>query len=429
MSTRAPKAPVPGPAEATRQALQQLVVALPSIVALPLLTGLDAGMALLAAGAGTLLFQFLTRSRVPVLLGSSYSFAYVLVTVARTHGSANVAGVACLAGLVMAGAAAALRLVPAATLRRLLPPHVAAGASLALGLALVPVAVQGANGGTSPAVVQAFGAWGAWIPAAVALAAGLAVLLLFPGRGLARGGRLPVLIGIAAGAVVALPLGGFDFAAVLKAPWIGLPRFALPRLAPQLILTAVAVGLIAAVEHTADLIAMGAAVGDDYVGDPGLARTLLSCGSAGAASALVGGVPLAFSAESMGVAAATGLRDPMPIRWAAFAMIGLAFVPKLGAALSAAPKLVVGGVSLLLYGAVCVRAVKRFVDARVDLADVRVLVVLAVMIALGVGGAEIAAGPVGVSGAALALVAGVVMNLAVIRKAGPAAPPAGGKPR
>jgi uracil permease len=301
---------------------------------------------------------------------------------------------------------------------------VSAGASLALGLALVPVAVQGANGGTSPSVVETFGPLGAWLPATAALAVGLAVALLFPRRGLVRSGRLPILVGVLAGAVVALPFGGFDFAPILKAPWIGLPRFALPRLAPQLIVTAIAVGLLAAVDHAVDLLAAESALGEDYLRDPGLARTLLACGGAGAASALAGGTPLALSAESIGIAAATRLKDQVALRLAAFVMVGLAFLPKLGASLAAAPRVVTGGISLLLYGALCARAIGRFVDARVDVTDPRILAVLAVMLALGVGGAQIAAGPVSVSGATLALVTGVLLNLALARGAG--APPAAG---
>ncbi len=410
------KTPVKDPREPLRLGLQQALLALPSIAALPLLMGLDASMALLCAGAGTLIFQYVTRSRIPVLLGSSYSFAYVLVSTAKAHGSAQAAGVAGLAGLVFVVAAVGLRLVPAPTLRRLLPAHVTATTVLVLGLALAPVAVQAAAGGTSPAVVDRVGPWGAWLVAGIALTAGVMVQLAFPRWGLRRGTQLPALAALAAGTLVALPLGIVDFTLVLKAPWVGLPHFSLPRIAPQLILTAVAVGLVAAIEHVADVLAMEAVTGEDYLRDPTLVRTLLATGGATVLSSAVGGPPLSFSSESMGLAATTGQTDNAPIRWAAFAMIALAFMPKVGAAIASLPRVAIGGISILLYGALCVHAIRRLVEARVDAAGPRPLMVIAFMLVLGVGGAQFAADPVALSGVALALAAGVLLNLVLTRR-------------
>ena len=53
---------------------QMLCVAFGSLVLVPLLTGLDANVALFTAGAGTLVFQIITRGRVPVFLASSFAF-------------------------------------------------------------------------------------------------------------------------------------------------------------------------------------------------------------------------------------------------------------------------------------------------------------------------------------------------------------------
>jgi uracil permease len=93
------------------------------------------------------------------------------------------------------------------------------------------------------------------------------------------------------------------------------------------------------------------------------------------------------------------------------------------------PRVVIGGISILLYGALCVHAIRRLVEARVDAAGPRALMVVAFMLVLGVGGAQFAAGPVALSGVALALAAGVLLNLALRRRKAmqkaPPAPPAG----
>ncbi|HET8791486.1 MAG TPA: solute carrier family 23 protein, partial [Modicisalibacter sp.] len=53
---------------------QMLFVAFGALVLVPLLTGLDANVALFTAGAGTLIFQAVTRQSVPVFLASSFAF-------------------------------------------------------------------------------------------------------------------------------------------------------------------------------------------------------------------------------------------------------------------------------------------------------------------------------------------------------------------
>ena len=48
---------------------QILFVAFGAMVLVPLLTGLNPAMALLGAGIGTLLFQLVTKRKVPIFLG------------------------------------------------------------------------------------------------------------------------------------------------------------------------------------------------------------------------------------------------------------------------------------------------------------------------------------------------------------------------
>ncbi len=54
---------------------QNLLIALGALVMMPMLTGFDPNVALLTCGLGTLLFQVITRGKVPVFLGSSFAFS------------------------------------------------------------------------------------------------------------------------------------------------------------------------------------------------------------------------------------------------------------------------------------------------------------------------------------------------------------------
>jgi uracil permease len=54
--------------------LQHTFVMFGATVLVPLLTGLDVGVTLFAAGIGTLIFHVVTKFKVPVFLGSSFAF-------------------------------------------------------------------------------------------------------------------------------------------------------------------------------------------------------------------------------------------------------------------------------------------------------------------------------------------------------------------
>ncbi len=77
---------------------QMLFVAFGALVLVPLLTGLDANVALFTAGAGTLVFQVITKGKVPVFLASSFAFIAPIIYGVQTWG---IPGTMC--GLIAAG--------------------------------------------------------------------------------------------------------------------------------------------------------------------------------------------------------------------------------------------------------------------------------------------------------------------------------------
>ena len=77
---------------------QMLFVAFGALVLVPILTGLDPNVALFTAGGGTLLFQIITKGKVPVFLASSFAFIAPIIHGVNTWG---IPGTMC--GLVAAG--------------------------------------------------------------------------------------------------------------------------------------------------------------------------------------------------------------------------------------------------------------------------------------------------------------------------------------
>ena len=65
---------------------QMLFVAFGALVLVPLLTGLNPNVALFTAGLGTIVFQVITRGKVPVFLASSFAFIAPIIYGVKTWG-------------------------------------------------------------------------------------------------------------------------------------------------------------------------------------------------------------------------------------------------------------------------------------------------------------------------------------------------------
>ena len=79
--------------------MQMLFIAFGALVLVPLLTGLDPNVALFTAGVGTLLFQVITKGKVPVFLASSFAFIPAIMFGVQTWGiPATMSGLAAAGG-------------------------------------------------------------------------------------------------------------------------------------------------------------------------------------------------------------------------------------------------------------------------------------------------------------------------------------------
>jgi len=120
---------------------QMLFVALGALVLVPLLTGLNPNVALFTAGAGTLLFQVITKGKVPIFLASSFAFIAPIIYGVQTWG---IPGTMC--GLLAAGLFYVLLSIliyfqGGEILHKILPPIVTGPVIMVIGLILAPVAV------------------------------------------------------------------------------------------------------------------------------------------------------------------------------------------------------------------------------------------------------------------------------------------------
>ena len=132
-------------------------------------------------------------------------------------------------------------------------------------------------------------------------------------------------------------------------------------------------------------------------------------------AAFLGGPPNTTYSEVTGAVALTRMFNPAVMTWAAIVAILLAFVGKMGALLQTVPSPVMGGIMLLLFGAIMVIGLNTLVKSGEDLTEARNLSIVALILVFGIGGMTFSAGEFTLQGIGLAGILGVVMNLILPR--------------
>lgn len=381
--------------------------------------GLSVQVTLICAGLGTLFFHLCTKLKVPAFLGSSFAFLGGFSTIAQLNTGifadmtmGEKLPYAC-GGIVVAGAlylilALVIKVVGVKKVMRFLPPVVTGPIIICIGLSLAPSAVN--NASTN------------WILALIALA----VIIIFNiwGKGMFR--IIPILLGVVISYAAALimqaagltnPDGSaiLNFTEVASASWVGLPPFQLCKFNLTAILVMAPIALATMMEHIGDMSAISATVGENFIEDPGLHRTLIGDGLATAFAGMVGGPANTTYGENTGVLELSRVHDPRVIRIAAVFAVILSFIPKMAEIIGSMPSAIIGGVSFMLYGMISAIGVRNVVENRVDFTKSRNLIIAAVILVSGLGFSKgltftIAGTSITLTGLAIAALAGIILN-------------------
>ena len=381
--------------------------------------GLSIQVTLICAGLGTLFFHLCSKLKVPAFLGSSFAFLGGFQTVAQLD-TGIFAGMtmgeklpyACggivVAGLLYLVLALVIKLIGVKKVMKFLPPVVTGPIIICIGLSLAPSAVS--NASTN------------WLLALIAL--GTIIVFNIWGKGMFK--IIPILLGVVISYVVALILNalGFtnadgsailSFAGVQSANWVGLPPFQICKFDITAILVMAPIALATMMEHIGDMSAISATVGENFIEDPGLHRTLIGDGLATSLSALVGGPANTTYGENTGVLELSKVYDPKVIRLAAVYAVVLSFIPKMAELIGSIPSAIIGGVSFMLYGMISAIGVRNVVENKVDFTKSRNLIIAAVILVSGLGFSggltfNIAGTSVTLTGLAIAALAGIILN-------------------
>lgn len=390
--------------------LQHLVAMFGATVLVPALTGFNPAVALLAAGVGTLLFHFVTKRKVPVFLGSSFSFIAVIIAVRDMEGGglAYAQGGLLVAGLIYVILSLFIGKIKISTIHKILPPYVIGPMIIIIGLTLLPVAVNMASAH--------------WLLAGFTLF--YVILLNVFSKGMIK--QMNIILSVILGYLTAVVLGMVtgnaivDFSPILDAKLLAVPAMTLPKFSLPAIVTIVPIVLAVFMEHLGDITTNGTVVGKDFLKDPGLNRTLLGDGLATMFAALIGGPANTTYGENTSVLAITKNYNPLNLRIAAVFAIILALVGKIGAVLQTIPVAVMGAISMVLFSMIAWIGVRMIKDQKVKF-NAQSLIVMASMLIVGLGTSYLSsfAGinigiqiteTVSITGLSLAALTGVILN-------------------
>lgn len=349
--------------------LQHLFAMFGSTVLVPALTGLDPGSTLIASGVGTLIFHFITRGKVPAYLGSSFAFiAPLALYVAKMHSPGQA-----VAGLISVAVVYAIVSLIVATVgfdkvRKVIPSVVVGPVVSIIGLSLATSAV------TNMAATH-------WDAAIISLLA--AVIATLAGTKLIR--LFPLIIGLLVGYIYSAIRGFVDFQTISTAPTFVLPHLMMPEFTWGVILGMAPIALVTIIEDVGHMFVLNEIIGRDVTKDPGFWTILLGNGVATFISALIGGPAQTTYAENLGVLAITRQFSSRIIQGAAVFAIVLGLFGKVGAIIHSIPVAVMGGICILLFGMIAAMGIRHLIEEKVSLANMKNLVIVAIIFIIGVG--------------------------------------------
>ncbi|WP_429975287.1 solute carrier family 23 protein [Enterococcus sp. DIV0086] len=387
--------------------LQHLFTMFGATVLVPILVGIDPGIALVSSGLGTMVYLITTKGKIPAYLGSSFAFIAAMQMLMKSDGYPAIAQGAMTTGLVYLIVSLIIKKIGSDWLDKILPPIVVGPVVMVIGLGL---AANAANNAMYNNNVYDF----KYIAVAL-ITLGLTIFYNMFFKGFL--GLIPILLGIVSGYLVALAFGIIDLTPIKEAAWFALPNFEVPfvQYEPKLYLNAITtmapIAFVTMTEHIGHLMVLNKLTKRNFFQDPGLSKTLMGDGLAQIVAGFVGGPPVTSYGENIGVLAITRVHSVFVIGGAAVFAVALGFVGKLSALILSIPGPVISGISFVLFGVIAASGLKILIDNKINFDKKKNLLIASVILVIGIGGLVFKVATFELSSMALATVLGIVLNL------------------
>ena len=387
--------------------LQHMFSMFGSTVLVPILVGLNPGIALFSSGVGTLMYLLITRHKIPAYMGSSFSFIVPMMALMKSTGYPGIAQGTVAVGCVYLLVSLIVTMIGSDWIDRVLPPIVVGPIVMVIGLSLASTAAKDATMNGTHYDLRYFAV------AMLTLIITIAFNMFFKGFL----GLIPILLGIVCGYVIACLFGIVDLAPVASAHWFSLPDFQIPFVTYKphfywgAILSMAPIAFVTMTEHMGHIMVLNELTERNYFKDPGLNHTLAGDGTASIIAGFVGGPPVTSYGENIGVLAITRVHSVYVLAGAALFAVFFSFVGKLSALIESIPGPVIGGISFLLFGVIASSGLRVMIEDQIDFNKKRNLMISSVILVIGIGNAYLKLGQYQFSGLAVAAVLGIILNL------------------
>jgi len=415
---------------------QQVLTMFPATVLVAILTKFDVGVTLLASGIGTIIALLVSKRKIPMYYGSSFSYIAVVVTAMSLYAGdcfADPNTFYCPEGvrLVQVGIMGTglfniligllIMRIGKAALDKVLPPIVTGSVAIVIGIALAGAALNMASAN--------------WLVAFVTLFATVLFSVYLRGKGLL--GMLPILFGALVGYILSAILGIIDYSVIANEVWVRMPNITLPAFGdPNAWGLVVSIALIAIAtipESTAHLYQMSLYI-DELAQELGrkplaiknlIGLNLVADGADDMIVGFLGGAAGTNYGENNSLMAITRNYSVPVLMAAGVIAILLGFVGKLAGIVNSVPVAVTGGLAIYLFGVIGMQGIALQMSEKVDLFSPANLAVGATILITGIGGSLALENglfpfvipgvfPSGIPAIVFSAIVGILMNLVFV---------------
>ena len=341
-------------------------------------TGAELGMllqnAMFAAGIATMIQLYplwKIGSRLPVVMGVSFTFVTVLSTISANYGYPAVIGAVLIGGLFEG----TLGLF-AKYWRKIISPIVAASVVTAIGFSLFTVGARSFGGGYA----TDFGSVSNLLLGLITLATCL--LWNMFAKGYLK--QLSVLAGLIVGYIVAIFMGKVDLSMIMSGGIVALPHLLpiKPEFHAGAIMSACIIFLVSAAETIGDTSALVAGgLGREITGEE-ISGSLACDGYGSFISGLFGCPPVTSFSQNVGLVAMTKVVNRFTIMTGAVAMILAGLFPPIGNFFASLPQSVLGGCPIMMFGTILTSGMQMIANCGFTQ---RNITIVAMALSIGIG--------------------------------------------
>jgi NCS2 family nucleobase:cation symporter-2 len=332
--------------------------------------------AMLVAGLATLMQTIgigRVGARLPLVMGTSFSFIPIMLPVVKSAGLAAIFGATVISGIFHFLLGTVI-----AKARKLIPPLVSGIVVLSIGLSLIPVGIQYAAGGAD--MPTDFGSARHWLLACSVMI--VIIVLKFFTKGFLA--LASVLLGLVAGYLAAWPMGLVDVQKIYDAGWFALPQPM--RYGLQFNLTEVLgmclLAIVSAIETVGDISGVTKGGANREPTDLEIGGGTMADGLGTVLAGFLGAMPNTSYSQNVGLVALTGVMSRHVVSIGALFLIIAALIPKIGAVVAVIPNAVIGGATIIMFGMVASAGLNILSAAQMTQ---RNMAIVAISLGIGLG--------------------------------------------